>query len=491
MKRFNTGFIIVICLFLTLASYTNSDTIHIPPDAYSGFLDLSNVNFSKNIYSLNGEWRFIWNLFLEPDDPRWHTSDVLMVNIPGLWKEIIVDEEYLQNTGYCSMQLEVKTPPGINNFGLKVNQVGTAYTLFVDDVELIKNGEAGTDRSTSRGCYQPRAVYFKTLTDQFTITMHIANFHDRLGGAWTRMYIGSNERISIRNYIDNGTDLFLLGIFFIIGIYYIITWYFGERKSAQLWFGLCLLMIAARTATSGGILLMTVFPDFSFELNHKIQMFSQAAFVYFFIVSLKYIFPKEIAMTTVRVVQILMILYGIVIIVTPLIIHSYLLYPFHIFVVCLAAYMIFTFILASVKKRPGGLILSIGLIILSLTAINDILYSSAVIKTGYVLTYGLILFSISYIIVLARSSSSISNIPGETIDDSMLIELRAKGISNRESEVLVLLLQGKRYEDMGKCLFISKSTVTKHVHSIYQKLDVKNRVDLYENIKRISILLEK
>lgn len=31
-------------------------------------------------------------------------------------------------------------------------------------------------------------------------------------------------------------------------------------------------------------------------------------------------------------------------------IYSHLLYPFHIFVVCLAAYMIFTFILAAVKN---------------------------------------------------------------------------------------------------------------------------------------------
>ncbi|MCK5199063.1 MAG: hypothetical protein KAR21_11965, partial [Spirochaetales bacterium] len=246
--------------------------------------------------------------------------------------------------------------------------------------------------------------------------------------------------------------------------------------------------IAARTATAGGILLMTVFPDFDFELNHKIQMFSQAAFVYFFVISLKNIFPKEIALIAVRVVQVLLILYGFVIVATPLIIHSYLLYPFHILVICLAAYMIFTFILAAVKKRSGGLILSIGLLILSATAINDILYSSAIIKTGYTLTYGLILFSISYIIVLARSGNPKSNISGRTAaDDAAISKLIAKGISKREREVLIHLLQGQRYEDIGESLFISKSTVTKHVHSIYKKLGVKNRVDLYENIKKMSI----
>ena len=485
IKKSNLGFIVYVFLISNLTSCINSNTTHSELIAHEGVINLSSVDFSKSIYSIDGEWRFVWNQFLEPEDPQWNNPNIFKTYIPGLWKDIIVEGNSLTNTGYCSIQLEVQTPPDYSKFGLKINQVGTAYTLFIDSAEIIKNGKAGINRSTSNGNYQPRTIYFETVKDRFIITMHIANFHDRLGGAWTRIYIGSNERISIRNYIDNSADVFLLGIFFIIGIYYILTWYFGGKNSAQLWFGLCLLMIAARTATTGSILLMTIFPQFDFELNHKIEMFSQTAFVYFFIVSVKYIFPKEIKIIAVRVVQILMILYGVVIIATPLIVHSHLLYPFHIFVVCLAAYMIFTFILAAVKKRPGGLILSIGLIILSLTTINDILYSSAVIKTGYILTYGLILFSISYIIVLARSSNALSNIPSETIDDSMLLELRAQGISNRESEVLVLLLQGKRYEDIAKCLFISKSTVTKHVHSIYKKLNVKNRVDLYENIKKL------
>ena len=133
----------------------------------------------------------------------------------------------------------------------------------------------------------------------------------------------------------------------------------------------------------------------------------------------------------------------------------------------------------------------IGLLILSVTTINDILYSSAIIKTGYILTYGLIFFSISYIIVLARSSNPKNNIPGRTIDDATISKIIAKGVSKRESEVLIHLLQGQRYEDIGECLFISKSTVTKHIHSIYKKLGVKNRVDLYENIKKIRISMGK
>jgi len=200
IQKTNISCLVFILLVSFLSSCINSNTAHSELIAREGVFNLSSVDFSKNIYSIEGEWRFIWNQFLEPEDPQWNNPNIIKTYIPGLWKDIIIEDNSLTNTGYCSMQVEVQTPPGYSKFGLKINQVGTAYTLFIDSTELIKNGKPGIDRSTSQGNYQPRIVYFETLKARFTITMHIANFHDPLGGGWTRIYIGSDERISIREY---------------------------------------------------------------------------------------------------------------------------------------------------------------------------------------------------------------------------------------------------------------------------------------------------
>ena len=44
---------------------------------------------------------------------------------------------------------------------------------------------------------------------------------------------------------------------------------------------------------------------------------------------------------------------------------------------------------------------------------------------------------------------------------------------------------GKNGPDICEQLYISDSTLRKHVHNIYQKLGVKNRVQLLQLLKRI------
>lgn len=50
-------------------------------------------------------------------------------------------------------------------------------------------------------------------------------------------------------------------------------------------------------------------------------------------------------------------------------------------------------------------------------------------------------------------------------------------LSKRESEILDLLVQGKRYKEIADDLFISPSTVHSHLHSIYDKLHVRSRTE--------------
>lgn len=56
-------------------------------------------------------------------------------------------------------------------------------------------------------------------------------------------------------------------------------------------------------------------------------------------------------------------------------------------------------------------------------------------------------------------------------------------ISKRESEIIRLLLKGKNNKEIEDELFISVHTVRNHVYNIYQKLGVKNRVELVNFIR--------
>jgi DNA-binding CsgD family transcriptional regulator len=51
-------------------------------------------------------------------------------------------------------------------------------------------------------------------------------------------------------------------------------------------------------------------------------------------------------------------------------------------------------------------------------------------------------------------------------------------ISQREKEIVLLLLKGKSNKEIEDALFIAMGTVKNHIYSIYQKLGVKNRAQL-------------
>ncbi|MBZ9625864.1 helix-turn-helix transcriptional regulator [Clostridium sp. FP2] len=51
-------------------------------------------------------------------------------------------------------------------------------------------------------------------------------------------------------------------------------------------------------------------------------------------------------------------------------------------------------------------------------------------------------------------------------------------ITNREKEIILLLIKGYSYNQLAEELVISLTTVKTHVHNIYRKAGVKNKIQL-------------
>jgi ATP/maltotriose-dependent transcriptional regulator MalT len=61
------------------------------------------------------------------------------------------------------------------------------------------------------------------------------------------------------------------------------------------------------------------------------------------------------------------------------------------------------------------------------------------------------------------------------------------GISQREKEIVLLLLKGKSNKEIEDTLFIAMGTVKNHIYSIYQKIGVKNRAQLMTLFKNLPV----
>jgi DNA-binding CsgD family transcriptional regulator len=61
------------------------------------------------------------------------------------------------------------------------------------------------------------------------------------------------------------------------------------------------------------------------------------------------------------------------------------------------------------------------------------------------------------------------------------------GISDREREIIRLILQGNTEAHIGDLLFISRRTVVNHVYNIYRKTSVSNRVQLINLVNTYAL----
>ncbi|NPD48064.1 response regulator transcription factor [Lentimicrobium sp. S6] len=57
------------------------------------------------------------------------------------------------------------------------------------------------------------------------------------------------------------------------------------------------------------------------------------------------------------------------------------------------------------------------------------------------------------------------------------------GITKRESEIILLLCDGKTNKEIAEELFIAPLTARDHISNIYRKVKVKNRVQLVNQFR--------
>jgi DNA-binding NarL/FixJ family response regulator len=70
----------------------------------------------------------------------------------------------------------------------------------------------------------------------------------------------------------------------------------------------------------------------------------------------------------------------------------------------------------------------------------------------------------------------------------LIVEKKDFCLSNREIEVLEKLSNGENYNQIADVLFVSPSTVRKHIENIYRKLQVHNKIQAVKLAKENKII---
>jgi PAS domain S-box-containing protein len=456
MKSLLSGTLLVFMVLLLLfppACRLTQDR-ESPPKAKKGVLDLTHWDFEKEgpVY-LNGEYEFYWKEHVSPSDfSNYSRQSPVFVNVPGFWNNEFVEGKRLPGQGYATYRLRVMLSGPQQSLALRFQDVGTAFTIFVNRRPLGSMGVPGKDRETTIPRYYPQVMPIRERADHLDIVFHVSNFHHRRGGIWEPIQLGEETELRDLREIWVGIDLFLFSSIFIMAVYHFGLFFLRRQDRSPLYFGLFCFMAALQHLTTGERYLTHIFPTMSWGLLVKLEYLSMCLVVPPFALFMQSLFSKEFSRLCVRLIVAAFFALSAVILFTPARLFSRLLPLCEGLLLITLVYGLYVLILSLKNRREGAAIFLAGVIILSLAVINDIIRTETIILTGYFAAFGFFVFIFSQASLLSlRFSRALSTVEVQhkeltAVNDACRQEIKDRELTEdslRQSEEKYrIILQG-------------------------------------------------
>ncbi|MEM9859574.1 MAG: 7TM diverse intracellular signaling domain-containing protein [Bacteroidota bacterium] len=361
----------------------------------NGFLDLSDFHYrSKGSIELNGIWEFHWNELIDPNEIVSATHSPEYVSLPGVWNGVKTGEITLTGQGFATYRLKVRGSFKGEHLAIEMPAVYNAYKLWVNQVEVAKNGSPSSSFETSTPQWLPLTEDFYSTSDTLDIVIHVSNFRHEKGGISEPIVLGTLEALSQRRAARLSANILEIIGLTVISIAFLIFYFASKRDiSLMLFSGLCLDW-ALRASCTDLYLLVCYFPNFNWSVAMKLEYMTLYIAVILGTMFIAKTYPNEsnkIFRNLVAVVS------GVFILVTLLVntvMVSYLLTPFLIFAALIMLYVLNIVLTAAINNRAGAVYSSLGAVFLILVWFYDLLaYHSffeinhILLSFGYLLTF--------------------------------------------------------------------------------------------------------
>ncbi|MFA5522937.1 MAG: sensor histidine kinase [Tissierellales bacterium] len=423
MYKDKTRFLIMLyisfCLILSIfISFSYAEIVD-KPMAINGELDLTHWNLKQDgIVTLDGQWEFYWEELYTPED--FEEVDTItnrkLITLPRTWNKLILDTHQLPGKGYATYRLVVHHNSN-EILGIKMPRIFTSYNLWVNGELIASAGKVGKNMNQAIPQYLPQVRYIRPEAGTIEFVVQVSNFRHRSGGILESIQLGTESQISETRISNLTFEIFLFGSLFIIGFYHVILFIYRTKDKSTLYFGIYSLLISFRTLLVGEIYFIHLFQNFSWEIAHKVQTLAYYLGVLLVFLFIRETFPKDVNEKVHTFFRAFTSVFVILVLLTPARIFTIFNPIYQIYTIIVILYLIYIIAIAFYKKREGSYIIGFGLIILILTALNDILFLSVLfadsdnlplknfINRGNLSSWGLLIFTFSQSIVIAKKFS--------------------------------------------------------------------------------------
>ena len=426
MLLFKKIYSILFLIILLNCTEENVNTFQIQ----KGKLDLTNWN-TDEIISLDGEWEFYPYQFIEPNY-KIEKSKIEYIKVPGVWNNKI---KYGQ--GHGSYRLKIKLPSNIkSNIVIKLQEMGTAYTLFANSKIIAQNGIVGSIKNKSIPQQMPIISDSLPLDKNIELIVHISNFHNRDGGFWYTSLLGDESKIRELREKKMLHTIFLCGILVTMFIYHIAIYIIRRNEKSTLIFSLFCFAVSIHLLGFNEKYLNQIFQNNSFLILNRLEYLSYYLAVPIFSHFLNSIFPEEFSAKIRNLNWLISSLSCILVISLDSDLYTYTILYFHIFTILNMIYFLYVIYKANNNKREGSSIIFFGTVFFFVGVTNDILHSLTLIHTTFLIPQSFFIFIFAHSIGLSlRFSNALTKV--ENLSESlhkMNLELERK-VSERTKKL--------------------------------------------------------
>lgn len=501
MKAFKIGLIshwksklifLLVCILLIFFILVSHEQ---PPlnKALKGVLDVSTLG--ESIIPLDGEWEFYRNsLLLKGEKNPEYTM------LPHTWKDSPI--------GFATYKLSIKGLIPEKSYILKISYMSTAYVLYLNGKSIAKNGIVGMSKESSVPEYQPYLINFVPKSEINELILQVSNYHHRRGGAFQSILLGEKKYMDQYHFWNIFFDGSFILVFIAMGGLQFLIFIFRKEKS-HLFLGLFFFFFGCtQLCGTSEVFILRLWPKLTWAAYQKISYSATYMVIPFFFLFVNNLYGS----LQKKILTLLLIPLGCIIIVvfftSPLLFTQC--NPFFQIYSMFTLFITLILLIKAVKlKKKGAMMLLVAFLIICGSAISTLLFVSNCISSGpylplsflkvfkgsyvigkikiplnlisYILTITYVnIFSFSFFIkypehITSKTKEIKAPIKAPFITPPTLEYFR---LSDRELEVVQLMIIGKNNKEIAKELFVSVSTVKTHISHVFKKTGVKSRIEL-------------
>ncbi|MFK7773798.1 MAG: adenylate/guanylate cyclase domain-containing protein [Saprospiraceae bacterium] len=400
MKKIHVFFLLLI--FIGCGSKNDVDQNY--PTASKGVIDFTNWDFEKNgNVLLDGEWEFYWNELLTPEDFEKTNLTPDWIQVPKPWNNHLDEnQESLPAHGFATYRLKIITSSKQKKLSIRLIEIRDAYNLWIEGDLVIEHGKVGKSKANTVAQSNSNLTTFEFEDGQTEIIIQVSNFRSSKAGFIRKsMLLGTESNIQRVRSKSIGIVLFLIGCYLIIGISHLYFYQMRRNTKGALYFSILCFLSMIRVMTTGDMFLI-YWTNIPTEVSSKLAYLSVYMIVLLFLKYLSVLFPREISGLAIKINTWGCVILSGYILCAPNEFSHYATPVFQGLLLLGSTYLLYALFQVLIKRRKGGLVLTIGMLIVILTSWHDTFYEVKGTSEGFLFPFGILFFMLLQAFFLTR-----------------------------------------------------------------------------------------